>query len=126
GSGRYVARATGNDVYFRPGVYERLIADSAAMRAVRSAIENIHGVARVFTRDELANGATSGDAALRAAALSYVAGRNGDLIIATRPGWLFTAEPASHGSARPEDQRVPILLLGHGVRPGRYQEAATP
>ena len=28
--------------------------------------------------------------------------------------------------ASPDDQRVPILLLGRGVKPGTYQDEATP
>lgn len=126
GPGIHAARVNSNDVYLKPGVYERLAADPAAMHTVRSAIENVQGVARVFTRDELAAGSTSEDALLRAAALSYVAGRSGDMVVATRPGWLFTVEAASHGSARSEDQRVPIVLFGHGVKPGRYTQAVTP
>ena len=31
-----------------------------------------------------------------------------------------------HGTATADDQHVPILLMGFGVKPGQYQQAATP
>ena len=33
---------------------------------------------------------------------------------------------AGHGTAYYYDQRVPILLMGYGIVPGEYFEAATP
>jgi hypothetical protein len=39
---------------------------------------------------------------------------------------MISAGGTTHGSATPDDQRVPILFLGAGIKPGKYQEAATP
>ncbi len=44
-------------------------------------------------------------------------------IIATKPGWMISAAGTTHGSANPDDQRVPLLFLGAGVKPGRYHAA---
>ncbi len=63
---------------------------------------------------------------LRAAALSYLAGRSGDLVIAPKPGWMFTAVGTTHGSANADDQRVPVLLFGRGIRKGEYRQPASP
>ena len=71
-------------------------------------------------------GASSSDPLLRAAALSYVPGRSGDLIISLKPGWMFAVRGTTHGSVNPDDQRVPILFLGRGIKPGRYDRPATP
>jgi len=62
----------------------------------------------------------------RAAALSYVEGRSGDLVIAPRPGWVASTEAAAHGTASADDQRVPILLMGYGIKAGRYDQPVTP
>ena len=35
-------------------------------------------------------------------------------------------DATTHGTAYPYDVRVPLLLLGAGVRPGQYEQAATP
>ena len=66
------------------------------------------------------------DAQLRAAALSYVAGRSGDLIISPKSGWMFAGKGTTHGSASPDDQRVPMVLFGKGIKPGRYDVTASP
>ena len=36
------------------------------------------------------------------------------------------AQGTTHGSANADDQRVPVLFLGHGIKPGKYSQAATP
>lgn len=126
GPGSYLARMTGNDVYFRPGMYDRLAAAPAALSAVIREIEQQPGIARAFARDAVLKGATSTDPVLRAAALSYVVGRSGDMILALKPGWVFSATGATHGSANPTDQRVPIVLMGARIKPGEYDTAATP
>ena len=69
---------------------------------------------------------TSGDALLRAAALSYVPGASGDIIFAPKAGWMSSAVGTTHGSANADDQRVPVLFFGQGIRPGRYQDQASP
>src|SRR5713101_3512140 len=48
-----VARIAGSDVYFAPGVYEKLQADSNAMNAVLEAIRTAPGVAAVYRAEEL-------------------------------------------------------------------------
>jgi predicted AlkP superfamily pyrophosphatase or phosphodiesterase len=48
------------------------------------------------------------------------------LIFATKPGWMISAAGTTHGSATSDDQRVPILFLGHGIKPGVYQTPASP
>lgn len=47
-------------------------------------------------------------------------------MIAPKPGWMFSAAGTSHGNATPDDQHVPLMFLGAGIKPGRYTEAATP
>jgi hypothetical protein len=80
----------------------------------------------VFRRDELLNVAASKDALLAAAALSYFPGRSGDLILAPRAGWMIGASGTTHGSANPNDQRVPVLFLGAGIKPGEHSRRVTP
>ena len=64
---------------------------------------------------------------LRAAALSYVSGRSGDLVLALKPGWMFVGAGTTHGSANPDDQRVPMIFMGRGIKRGAVlPTAATP
>jgi len=121
-----VANVGGNDIYLSPGVYDTLRASPEATAAAVAALAALPGVQRVFTADDLRGQTASADPVRRAAALSYVAGRSGDLIIAPKPGWMFSASGTTHGTANADDQRVPIVLWGQGIKPGRYAVAATP
>lgn len=126
GRGDYVARVNTHDIYFQPGMYEIVAGSPEALKAVVRAVAEVPGVARVFTRAELEGGAGSADPLLRATALSYSPRISGDLMVAPRPGWMFTQDATTHGSATPDDQRVPLLLFGRGVKPGLYEEQASP
>jgi arylsulfatase A-like enzyme len=58
--------------------------------------------------------------------LSYVPRLGGDLVFALKPGWVYVASGTTHGTSNPDDQRVPVLVMGPGVRPGEYRDAVTP
>jgi predicted AlkP superfamily pyrophosphatase or phosphodiesterase len=125
GPGRYVSRVIGNDIYLEPGTYDRLKA-AGALHGVEKAIAGLPGVAGVFRGEQLAGAAQTNDPLRRAAALSYVAGRSGDLVVALKPGWISISNGTTHGSATLDDQRVPIILMGPGIRPGKYGQQVTP
>jgi predicted AlkP superfamily pyrophosphatase or phosphodiesterase len=124
--GRHVTAISTNDIYFEPGVYDTIRKSRELTAKVRGAIEARPGVQRVFLSEEIRDGANSKDPLVRAAALSYFPGRSGDIVFAPKPGWMISAAGTTHGSATPDDQRVPILFLGAGIKAGTYQEAATP
>ena len=126
GPGRHVTVLNTNDIYFEPGIYDRILKSRQLTTAVVSAIASQPGIQRVFRGEELRGAGTSRDPLLRAAALSYVPGRSGDLVLTAKPGWMISATGTTHGSATADDQRVPLLFYGHGVKPGTYQDAATP
>jgi len=126
GPGRYVGHLTSNDVYFLPGMFEKLTSNKSAIEAVIKAADSQPGIGHAFRADELGGGATSKDSDLRAAALSYVAGRSGDLVVSPKAGWMIGSNGTTHGSANADDQRVPILLYGSGIKPGKYEDIASP
>jgi len=129
-----VARITGSDVYFVPGVYEKLKADTSAMAAVVDAIKSVPGVADVYRAEQLADRPESQSPIRRAMADSYFAGRSGDLFIVPKPYWLMDGTAVGktrsyatgHGTPYNYDQRVPILLMGYGIQPGEYHGDVTP
>ena len=126
GQGRHVIVINTNDIYFEPGVYDEILKSRQLATAVVAAVAAQPGIQRVFRSEEVRGADKSKDPLLRAAALSYFPGRSGDLIIAAKPGWMFFASGATHGSATADDQRVPMLFYGRGIKPGKYQDAATP
>jgi len=102
--------------------------DPAVTAAVLNALRALPGIAQAYTAQEIAAPATrsSSDPIKRAAALSYFAGRSGDLIIVPRERWILTTSATTHGTLYPYDQRVPVILYGPGVKKGRYNDDATP
>ncbi len=126
GPGSYVQTISDNDVYFTAGAYARIVKSRAALDAILSVLRNTTGIAGAWTDAQVKNGARASDRLLRAAALSYYPGRSGDIIIAPRPGWMISGAGTTHGSPYEDDQRVPILLMGTGVKQGVYTGPATP
>ncbi len=128
GPGRYVAQSAYTDIYLEKGVWKRLERNPKATAAALDALRAVPGVAYAFTGSEIgAPGArTSADPVKRAAALNYYPGRSGDFIIVPRDNWMFTTSATSHGTLYPHDQRVPVILLGPGVKKGSYDNDATP
>jgi predicted AlkP superfamily pyrophosphatase or phosphodiesterase len=128
GAGPFVAVSAYTDLYFKPGVYDRLKADEKAMNAVEKALEALPGIKRVLSSDKIATAKAreSSDKEVRAAALSYYAGRSGDLILIPRENWLLGGGGTTHGTLHDYDQRIPIVLFGACVKPGAYDDAAAP
>jgi predicted AlkP superfamily pyrophosphatase or phosphodiesterase len=129
-----VARITGSDIYFAPGVYEKLAADSNAMNAVLDAIRTAPGVAAIYRAEELRDRPATQSPTHRAFAYSFFPGRSGDLFILPKPYWLMDGTPlgkprsygTGHGVPYNYDQRVPVLFMGFGIQPGQYFQPITP
>jgi predicted AlkP superfamily pyrophosphatase or phosphodiesterase len=129
-----VARITGSDIYFVPGVYEKFLHDHAAMQAVLDAALSQFGVSAVYRAEELKDRPATQSPTLRALALSYFPGRSGDLFILPKPYWLMDGTPSGkqrsygtgHGVPYNYDQHVPVLLMGFGIQPGQYFQPITP
>jgi predicted AlkP superfamily pyrophosphatase or phosphodiesterase len=124
----YVASVTFNYVYLSPGVFDRLKQDAAAYNELERALVAIPGMTRVLRADRLS--ATSADREIKAAALSYVPDRSGDLILVGKPFWMFggrgDGSGTTHGTSNLYDRHVPVVLLGAGIKAGRYLQSASP
>jgi phosphopentomutase len=98
------------------------------MHALERAVTAIPGIDRLLRRDALTE--ASSDATIRAAALSAMDGRSGDLIVITKPNWALlgrnSTNAATHGTANDYDQQVPLILFGAGIKAGQFDNAATP
>jgi predicted AlkP superfamily pyrophosphatase or phosphodiesterase len=122
-----VASITDGDLSFTPSAKEKLRKQPEALDAIIHAIENTSGVLRVFRAEQLYPMPQTPDPILRAASLSYVPGRSGDLVVALKPYWIYM-DPGgtTHGSAYSYDQRVPLIFFGRGIRRGTYLDASSP
>ena len=128
GPGKHVAEFfyANLNLYFAPGVYEKLKATPSILNHLMDTIARAPGVLRVLKAEELRPG-SSNDSLRKAAELSYFPGRGGDLVVALKPGWAPGPQnTANHGSATDDDQRVPVLFMGPGVKPGERRDPVTP
>jgi len=130
GPGKYVARMNYTNLYFLPGVFDRVTAQRGLLETLMQAIGQVPGVFRVIDSRTLDPHAVASDPYVQATALSEFPGRSGDLIVVPKMNWIWVptapGDPTTHGTSYPYDQRVPLLLMGTGVRPGRYEQSATP
>ena len=125
-TGQYVAAIYEEQIALVPGLYDRLRATPGGLDAVRSAIARVRGVAAAYSVDEILGGSAS-DRAIRAWQLSYVPGRSGDFALTPKRNWIIrSTSGTTHGSYHDYDQRVPLVFLGQGIKPGRYSARSTP
>ena len=128
GPGTYVANAAYTDIYIEKGALKRMKKDPAVTAAVLNGLRSMTGIAQAYTAAEImAPGARSStDPLKRAAALNYYPGRSGDVIIVPKENWILSSSATTHGTLYPYDQHVPVIFYGAGVKPQRFDTAATP
>ncbi len=93
---------------------------SEVERTAAQAIEAIPHVARVFTREQLTEGALQPDPSGRLVMNGYYAPRGADVEFLLDPYWIVGTSKATHGTTFDYDTHVPVIFLGQGIRPGRY------
>ena len=76
-------------------------------------------VFRVYTREQLANGVTS-DRIAQAMTNGFFGRRSGDLFVLLDPYWIFSSSGTTHGTPFNYDTHVPVIFMGAGIKPGRY------
>jgi hypothetical protein len=130
-----VAKIDGAEVYFTRGTYAKLKSDPRAFQTMMDAIQGTPGVARVYQAEELDDRPSTSDPIRAAEAAGFLKARSGDLLIVPKPYWIWDysapGKPGrnggtSHGTPNYYDQRVPVILMGAGIRRGKYYKAATP
>ena len=82
-------------------------------------------MARVYTRNQLDNG-IAGDFIAQAEMSGYFPRRSGDIHIVFEPGYLPAKTGTTHFSPYAYDRHVPVVFMGPGIKPGRYNETVKP
>lgn len=96
---------------------------SALNRAVAAAVEAQPGIARAYTVEQIVAASASTDPLLKAVAAGYYASRSGDIYVLVKPRYIFQSTTGTtHGTPYDYDTHVPMILMGHGIRPGWYDE----
>jgi predicted AlkP superfamily pyrophosphatase or phosphodiesterase len=118
-----------NNIYFNYDALKRdgVDVEEFSQVVVRAAL-TVPGIARCFSRLQLLRGATSvTDPIERRALHGFYPSRSGDVVMVAEPYKLIAETiTATHGSPYSYDTHVPTIIMGAGVNPGRYLEAAAP
>jgi predicted AlkP superfamily pyrophosphatase or phosphodiesterase len=93
-------------------------AEETAAQAVRK----LPYIFRVYTAEQLEHDNQPGDPIGLLMERGYYRGRAADLFIVQKPYWLASKQGTSHGTPFSYDTHVPMILLGRGILPGRYDE----
>ena len=129
-TGDYIQTYWAGQIYLDRTAIERDgVSFEEAERVAGAAALTVPGIARYFTRTQLSNGAVSpADPVARRALHGFNPRRSGDVLFIPESFKYLTefGAGASHGAPYSYDTHVPLIIMGGGVAPGRYSDAATP
>jgi len=127
GKGKWILNAAGESMYLDRELIRQKKHDSAEVeRVAAEAARSVPHVARVFTSEQLTAGRAMDDAIGRRVQNGFNSVRGGDLVIILEPYWLYGAKGTTHGTPYNYDTHVPIIFMGAGIKPGRYNKRAAP
>ena len=126
GMAEIVDIAGGRNLYWNEaGLSARGVSRLDASRCVAELLRSQPVVEEVWTAEQLAAGGGRGVAVLFEN--SYFASRSPHLQVQFRPHvYPGGSTGTGHGTAHDYDRRVPVLLAGSGIVPGRYRDVAGP
>lgn len=126
----YVQTFSNYQIYFNRAALER---DGVSLeeieRVAGEALLTVPGISRYFTRTQLLSGAVaSGDALARRVLHGFNQKRSGDVVVIQEPFKYISSGTygATHGAPYVYDTHVPLIIMGGGLAPGRYLNAASP
>jgi predicted AlkP superfamily pyrophosphatase or phosphodiesterase len=99
-------------------------------RALRDVMRGMkdHGIDDAWTSTEMLAPNPSASRIEQLMRASYRSDRAGDVLMALRPGWIWMwgSNSTTHGQPVDNDLHVPLLFWGAGVKPGIYEDEASP
>jgi predicted AlkP superfamily pyrophosphatase or phosphodiesterase len=126
GAGKWLANEKSQSVpYLNYDLMAARRLDAAEVRRVAAdAVRKLPHIARVYTKDQLIAGIPITDFVARRVQNGYYAGRGPDLVVIPEPYYMYAAKGTTHGAPFHYDAQVPVILMGAGVKAGRYHRAA--
>jgi hypothetical protein len=91
-------------------------------RTAAEAVRGIPHVFRVYTGALLLSGVAMEDQVGRRVMNGFYGPRSPDLYVLLEPYWLFQSGGTTHGTTFSYDAHVPVIFMGPGIKPGRFNE----
>jgi hypothetical protein len=121
GPGAWVEGRAGSGIYLNQALIAEKGLDPAAVeRVVAAGVETVPPVWRTYTRTQLLEGRVSSDPWSRRVLASFDRERSSDVDILFEPYWMASSSGTTHGTPFSYDTHIPLVLMGPGIRPGRY------
>ena len=128
---KWIENATGWWVYLNHRLIDSRGLDAGTVaKTLADFLARQYGIARTFTRAELAQEPDAYDAIGRRMRKAYHPDRCGDVGVILKPYWLpvdpLYATGTSHGTPYSYDTHVPLLVFGPNVKPGMRRDEVVP
>jgi hypothetical protein len=121
GAGEWLLSTAGTSPYLNwKLIAEKGLDRGEVERVAAAAIASVPHVSRVFTRQQLLMGAVPGDKISERIARSFNMERSGDLEVLLEPYWIRGATGTTHGTPCSYDSHIPLIVMGPGIKAGRY------
>jgi predicted AlkP superfamily pyrophosphatase or phosphodiesterase len=125
GEGQWIVGKSGPAPYFNYDlIRQKKLSHEEVENAAAEAVRAVPHIYRVYTRSQLRAGRVLTDLVDRRVANGFHHERGSDLFVVSEPYWLFEARGTSHGTPYNYDSHVPVILMGPGIKPGRYVNRA--
>jgi hypothetical protein len=125
GPGEWIEGRAGSSLYLNLTLARAKGVDPALLAArAAAAASELPMVYRALTREQILRGAVPDDPWSRRVARGFHPARSGDVEILLYPYWIGSGgKGTTHGTPYSYDTHIPLVILGPGVRPGRYHAA---
>jgi predicted AlkP superfamily pyrophosphatase or phosphodiesterase len=126
GQGAWLEGRAGSGIYLnRTLIAEKGLDPATVERHVAAGVETVPQVWRTYTRSQLLDGRVPADPWSRRVLLSFDRERGSDVEILYQPYWIAGSSGTTHGTPYSYDTHIPLMMMGPGIRPGRYDRLVT-
>jgi len=131
GKAKWVLNSSAEALYLDRNLMRQKKLDTTEVeRVAADAARGVPHVARVFTRGQLMADRAMSDMIGRRVQNGFHPVRGADLVIILEPYWIYTSaetpKGATHGTPYNYDTHVPMIFMGAGIKPGKYNKAVAP
>jgi len=120
GGSKWVVGRSGPSMYLNYDLIRQMRLNPKEVRAVAAeALRSFPHIARVYTSDDILT-MSPRDFIDRRVRVGFNEARGADIFPVTEPNYTYGKDGASHGSPYNYDAHVPLILMGPGVKTGRF------
>jgi hypothetical protein len=121
GPGLWLEGRAGSALYLNQALMnERGLDPVAVERRAASGAEAVAAVWRAYTRSQLLEARVPPDPWSRRVLVSFDRERSGDVEVLLEPYWMSASSGTTHGTTYSYDTHIPLMVMGPGIRSGRY------